>query len=206
MPGRLIALLLCLLLPLQAVAEERPRAGLLWNRSGLPATFPLQVKTLPGKDYVVFLTRPETGQPVMAGYIRGGQFFRLLVPPGTWQLNFAHGRTWQGEEALFGDETGWTATEEPLEFRIIGTSRRRGHLITLIERNGTMKIVDAIPQQWCQTAWWSSELRDFPEEPPSPDPETLRRLFGVAPKTGLDASPRLRYLDLELQNYTRLCT
>lgn len=182
---------ICLLLmPFAAWAEDRPRAGILWNRSGLPATFPLQVKTLPGKDYVVFLVDPETDAPAMAGYIRGGQFFRLLVPPGTYLLRFAYGRDWQGQTDLFGPDTRWTQIDKPLDFRIIGTSRRSGFLVTLIEENGRMKIVDAAPQDWCQILRRTSRNRDYPDVPPG---------------TGDADAPKLRYLDQQVEIHSRLC-
>lgn len=181
---RLILLSLCLLLPTLAAAD-RPRAGILWNRSGLPATFPLQVKTLPGNDYVVFLIEPDSSEPAMAGYIRGGDFFRLLVPPGRYLLRFAYGTDWQGEDALFGPLTDWTETEKVLDFRILGTARRSGYLVTLIERNGVMKIVDARPQDWCQIAREVTHWRDWPE--------------------GAKNHPNLRHPDQRRRGYTRLC-
>lgn len=182
---------ICLvLMPLAAWAEDRPRAGILWNRSGLPATFPLQVKTLPGKDYVVFLVDPDTDDPAMAGYIRGGTFFRLLVPPGNYLLRFAYGTDWRGQDDLFGADTGWTQIDKPLDFRVIGTSRRSGYLVTLIEENGRMKIVETAPQDWCQSIRRSSQIREFPKDLPG--------------TTDRDA-PKLRYLDQQVQIYDRLC-
>lgn len=157
----LTALLICLFLP--AAAAERPRAGLMWNRSGLPATFPLQVRTPAGRDYVVFLIAPDSGRAVMAGYIRGGNFFRLLVPPGTYLLRFAHGLGWQGETQLFGPDTEWVEAEEPVDFRIIGTGRRSGYLVTLVQRDGTVKLVDTRSQHWCQIASWRISPRDWPD-------------------------------------------
>ena len=64
---RLFALLILSVLPVVAppavaVAEDRPRAGLMWNRSGLPATFPLVVKTPAGDDYVLFVADPQDGR------------------------------------------------------------------------------------------------------------------------------------------------
>ena len=150
---RLIALILCLLpvLAMPAAADERPRAGLMWNRSGLPATLPMLVKTLPGKDYVAYIVDPETDAPVMAGYIHGGRLFRLLVPPGTWMVRFAYGSDWQNEGQLFGSDTGWTQMDAPLAFGA-GVARRHGHIITLIEQNGKMRVADARPQTHCQIA------------------------------------------------------
>ena len=202
--SRLIALLLCLL-PLSAMAEDRPRAGLMWNRSGLPATFPLQVKTLPGKDYAIYLTQPDSGEAVMAGYIRGGEFFRLLVPPGEWRLRFAYGTEWQGEDALFGPLTDWTEMQEVLDFSIVGLNRRRAYIVTLVEENGSMKVVDADPREECQIARWDSEKAEYPPRR-GIDDDVLERRYGVAPLDELADAPRLRYLDRRFTVYKRLCT
>lgn len=158
-----LVLLLCLLLPIPAAAQQvdRPKAGILWNRSGLPATFPLQVRTVKGQDYVLFLTDPASGDDKMAGYIRGGEFFRLLVPPGEYQLRFAHGTGWQGPDRLFGDQTGWTEMDKPLDFRVIGIGRRQGYVIRLIFSNGKVKVVDARQQSLCQIAHWDYDPRDW---------------------------------------------
>lgn len=159
--ARLTVLILFLLIPALAAADDRPRAGLLWNASGLPATFPLQVGTPPGRDHVVHVIDPDSGNPVMAGYIRGGEFFRMLVPPGRWRLRFAHGRGWQGEAGLFGPGTEWTDMEQVLDFRTIGRDRRRAYIVTLTEENGRVNIVGADPRMECQMI-----LRDDPGDWP----------------------------------------
>ena len=119
------------------IAEERPR-GLLWNRSGLAATLPLQVKTDAEADYLLRLQDVGTGQVVLAAYIRGGEFFRVLVPPGQHTLLFDAGTDWQGEDALFGPETRSFALKDPLSFGA-GLSTRHGHLVDLT--NGTDIVV-----------------------------------------------------------------
>ena len=63
-----------------------PPAGLMWNRTGLPAVFPLQVKTPPGQDHVLTLIDADTGTDALAAYIKGGAFFKVLVPPGTYRF------------------------------------------------------------------------------------------------------------------------
>lgn len=156
----LLALLLSLAVALPGLAQERPRAGLMWNRSGLPATLPLVVKTFPGKDYLIQIAETDSDQAVMTGYIHGGKTFRLLVPPGRWAIRFAHGRDWQGEDKLFGDATEWTYMPEPLEFGA-GMTRRRGHVITLIERNGKMRVAGIRRQDQCQMASLNRILRGW---------------------------------------------
>lgn len=139
MVGRLhhLGLLIVLLLGIAASAgaqdEVPPRPqGLMWNRTGLPAVFPLQVKTVAGRDYLLTLIDAQTAEPALAAYIRGGRFFRVLVPPGTYRARFASGKTWKGEDELFG--AGLTQVfelEEPLVFETRGRGTKAGHLITL---------------------------------------------------------------------------
>jgi hypothetical protein len=202
---RIFALLICLILPGLALAEDRPRAGLMWNLSGLPATFPLIVKTLPGKDYVLFVDDPATDRPVMSGYIRGGNHFRLLLPPGSWTLRFAFGKDWQGEDQLFGPETGWAKTDAPLDFHVIGIDRRRAYIVTLIEQNGKLRIADMQADAECQRVIWHSENREWPEDPPGPTLEQRERLFGPQEETPFEKRPRLRYLDQSYEIFTHLC-
>ncbi|WP_193747639.1 hypothetical protein [Leisingera sp. ANG-M7] len=108
---------------------ERPPAGLMWNRSGLPAVFPLQVRTPEGDDY--FLVLSGSKGDALAAYIRGGEYFKVLVPPGRFALRFAGGADWLGEARLFGPDTGIFELPEPLEFAVRGAGIKAGHLVTL---------------------------------------------------------------------------
>ncbi len=125
----LASLLLSLLLAFPGGAAESPE-GLMWNRSGLPARLPLQVKTAAGADYVLHLRDVQTGRDVLAAYLRGGAFFRVLVPPGRFELHFASGTDWQGEAALFGPNTRRFVLDPHLVFGATAT-RKEGHLIDI---------------------------------------------------------------------------
>jgi hypothetical protein len=138
---RPLALMLALLFGgVPALAENgrsttpaHPPAGLLWNRTGLPAVFPLQVKTPPGPDYHLTLIDTQTGEAALAAYINGGAFFRVLVPPGTFRLRFATGRDWQVEDILFGEgeATHHFELRRPLTFETRGLGTKAGHIVTL---------------------------------------------------------------------------
>ncbi len=133
---------------------DTPKTGLMWNRSGLPAVFPLQVKTLPGRNYYLTLRDVESGRDVLAAFIRGGAFFRVLVPPGTFSVRFAFGREWQGEERLFGPGTltGILEIEKPLTFATRGLGTKAGHLIDLRrDPQGQLALGDIRGQSICQT-------------------------------------------------------
>lgn len=125
-------LLLAALAGAPAPAQElRPEAGLMWQRSGLPAVFPLQLKTPEGADYFLTLTREAGGEAVLAAYVRGGDFFRVLVPPGRYRLRLASGRDWQGEAQLFGAGTQDFVLPGVLEFAVQGGGIKAGHTVSL---------------------------------------------------------------------------
>lgn len=135
------AVVLCAALVLSggAHAGETLAHGLLWRNSPLPAVFPLVVKTPQGRDFYLRVEEPESGKAVLAAGITGGEFFKVLVPPGDYRLSFAYGVAWQGEAAGFvpGPETGQLVLDDPLRFEVQGVGRKAGHVVTLIERDGS---------------------------------------------------------------------
>ncbi|AVL53564.1 hypothetical protein CEP88_13710 [Roseobacter denitrificans] len=109
---------------------EEPRAGLMWNKTGLPAVFPLQVKTAPGQDFMMTLVDAQTHAPALAAFIEGGEFFKVLVPPGEYDVRFATGAQWRGEAELFGkDETTLFVLDGPLRFAVMDFATKLGHVI-----------------------------------------------------------------------------
>lgn len=140
-----LALPLCLgLMTAQSRAQEdaRPPAGLLWNKTGLPAVFPLQIKTVPGRDHVVTLLDAGTGEAALAAYIRGGVFFRVLVPPGAYRLRFVSGTNWQGAAALFGSEVERFELRRILRFETRGLGTKAGHIVDLRGQGAEAQIKD----------------------------------------------------------------
>ncbi|NSY38513.1 hypothetical protein [Leisingera sp. ANG59] len=153
--ARLAGLLLAVFCGAAAVAAEtsaeHPRAGLMWNRTGLPAVFPLQVKTPEGADYYLVLS--GRGGDALAAYIQGGAFFKVLVPPGRYQLRFASGSDWQGEDKLFGPDTVVFELPEALDFAVRGAGIKAGHLVSLTRepRSGGLR-AEVKGQFVCQIA------------------------------------------------------
>ena len=165
------ALALWMACALPAPAEP-PSPGLLWNRTGLPATFPLQVKTPPGQDFRLTLLFEDTATPALAAYIPGGAFFRVLVPPGRFVLHFEHGKTWQSDEDGFesGPDSGSFLLSDPLTFAIGPSSTKRGHIVDLTGfKPGTSLDARIRDQVICQSAQLDSDP-DFPHPPTGPLP------------------------------------
>ena len=182
-------LLAALLVVVQAgLAAAAPPHGLMWAKGDLPRIFPLQVRTPPGRDAYLVLRDAASDRAVLAAYIEGGRFFRVLVPPGTFMLDIAIGADWQGEEALFGPATAVYAHPEPLEFGITGAGRKSGHLIDLRDAaTGIEARSDTLAL--CQR--YALDLDAFggalPEEASRPD-----LLHGTAEPDPLEEGPFLR--------------
>ncbi len=115
-----------------AASSPRP-SGLMWNRTGLPAVFPLQVTTPGGRDYVLTLIDETTGTAALAAYIEGGAFFKVLVPPGAYRLRFAaqHVGESTGAQAATDPSTEVFELDMPLTFEIRNPGIKAGHLVQL---------------------------------------------------------------------------
>lgn len=151
-----VVLFAVVLLAAQVTAQSsaQPDRGLMWNKTGLPAVFPLQVKTTSGKNYVLLLSDIETGADVLAAFIIGGKFFRVLVPPGTFRVRFASGVSWKDDGTMFGafGKTRIIEMPEPMTFEVLGLSRKGGHLIDLTKTNPDQ--VTQTNLSICQTVGW----------------------------------------------------
>ncbi len=139
--------------------------GLMWNRTGLPAVFPLQVKAPAGQDYFLTLIDVETDEDALAAYIIGGDFFKVLVPPGEFRLRFAAGMDWQGEEFLFGPgkQTHIFELDETLTFEIRDLTIKAGHVVNLLKIEFGQIAQSSIKEQLiCQSLRRSYPSRRLP--------------------------------------------
>ncbi|MFV0299353.1 MAG: hypothetical protein ACK5IP_00435 [Paracoccus sp. (in: a-proteobacteria)] len=193
---RPVILLLALTLALPALADDRPVAGLMWNRSGLPATLPLQLRSEAGLDHVLMLSAPGTDAPVLAAYVRGGDFFRVLVPPGDWRIAIASGHDWQPGETMFGPDTQWTELPDPLHFGVADGSRREGHVLWLGQTGDRVAITAVAPQTICDIALWDSETRDLRDDRPT-EPFNLPEARPQVRKPPHDTTPATQALSFD---------
>lgn len=184
-----VALLFCVQAPLARAhsdaAHPVPPAGLMWNRTGLPAVFPLQVKTPPGQDYLLTLLDAPSGKAALAAYIKGGAVFKVLVPPGVYRLRFATGANWQGEDDLFGPgaETEVFELRDALRFETRGLGIKAGHIVSLLNRKpGPLRDAGLKDQLICQSFRFDvprqvsppGETAGFPSAPRYPKADAER--------------------------------
>ena len=100
---------------------------------------PLEIKTSLGLNYFLKLVDIETGEPVVAMFIRGGRTEKIYVPLGTYEVKYASGLQWYGYEHLFGPDTQYMKADEPFIFQRTGNVVS-GYTITLYSvPGGTLK-------------------------------------------------------------------
>ncbi len=199
---RIAAALFLLFLALPVFGEDRRSTGLIWNRSGLPATLPLVVESEPGQDHVVTLTRPSADTPAFAAYLRGGDVLRVLVPPGEWQVDVASGQDWLEPEAGFGPDMTRISLPQTLRFAVAG-SRMEGHALAI--RDGAVSRVRT--SSLCRTVVWSRDLFDRPDRADRltpDDPAGLNPARPDYPHETRQIEP-LEKPDRQIRTYLRPC-
>lgn len=107
-----------------------PEPGLIASHTALPRSFPLLVQSPAGQDALLRLMDPDTGALVLSAFVKGGAFFRVLVPPGRFEVRLDLGATWQDDATLFGPDTRHLVIG-PLDFALAGDARKQGHRIVL---------------------------------------------------------------------------
>lgn len=98
--------------------------------------------------YYVKLVRPNTRTPVAEYFIRPGQRLEAEAPLGSYELRYAAGTTWYGEEHLFGPETSYSEALSILDFRETPTGYT-GYTIELFLRlNGNLRTRSLDPEEF----------------------------------------------------------
>jgi len=115
----------------------------LWRANPSLVLAPLRVKTAAGSpNYYVKIVdwaERETHGARLVFFVRSGQTVDVGVPIGTYELRYAAGETWYGEEYLFGPETVYRRTDEQFVFCVDG-DRVLGFTVELIKQiDGNLK-------------------------------------------------------------------
>lgn len=127
----------------------RPASGLYsQNLYGQPAIAPLEIRSQSGSDYFVKVTNQYTGEDVSTIYIRGGDTISIEVPLGTYEIKYASGETWYGDQKLFGTQTSYSKADELFTFSDTGY-QITGYTITLYQVvNGNLQTITLDPSQF----------------------------------------------------------
>ncbi len=112
------------------------------------AIAPFSIHTAPEVNYYIKLVDVETGKTAVTIFVWGDQSVETKVPLGTYELRYATGRDWYGEEKLFGAETIYVQADKRMTFYING-SQIMGHTVSLIKRiDGNLHTHNINPSQF----------------------------------------------------------
>jgi len=91
---------------------------------------PFKIVAAQGSHFFLKLVDVATRQPAMSVFVRSGETVEVEAPLGTFEVRYASGDTWFGDELLFGSETAYSKADKLFTFEIVG-SQVRGFTITL---------------------------------------------------------------------------
>ncbi|MGE5422058.1 MAG: ankyrin repeat domain-containing protein [Ignavibacteriales bacterium] len=117
-----------------------PTNGKVFRYTDDSPTAPFKIVTPAGSDnYFVKLVTWTDHKDVLSIFIKGGSTIQIDVPNGSYEMRYATGQTWYGEDKLFGQNTACYIGDQRLDFSY--NSGREVQLIKQIGGNlGTEKV------------------------------------------------------------------
>lgn len=113
-----------------------PPTGLIANYTNQEGLAPFEIKTSStDADYYIKMTNIGENIPMMTLFINGGETLDVNIPIGVYEVKYAVGQIWYGEEYLFGPETQYTKFDQTFEFTE-DESGTNGWTIDLLEQVG----------------------------------------------------------------------
>lgn len=121
----------------------------LWKSNLRPTLAPLKVVTAAGgPNCYLKLVDWESHASILVAFIRSGEAASLRVLIGAYELRYAAGGKWYGENYLFGPETTYSRADERFDFRVEGT-KVMGFTVELIKQSlGNLKETSLKPSEF----------------------------------------------------------
>ena len=67
-------------------------------------------------SYLIKLKGYLHGETVLSFYVQAGETVEIDAPLGIYEIVYASGKTWYGEDELFGKTTRYTKIVDPFDF------------------------------------------------------------------------------------------
>lgn len=110
--------------------EPVPTNGFVRTFTLAERVAPFEIKAGYGSHYLLKMVDAYTKKPVLTVFVRSGMTAHIDVPLGTYEVRYAAGDIWYGEQYRFGPETAYSKADTTFSFQVIG-SQVRGFTITL---------------------------------------------------------------------------
>ena len=118
-----------------------PRTGYSTNEK-YTGFAPLEIRTPFSSDnYFVKIEDFYSNEDVVSYFIRAGEILKVKLPTGTYNIKYASGENWYGEDLLFGEGTKYAKADDVFTFTYDGY-KYNGYTIELIQQvNGNLGTV-----------------------------------------------------------------
>ena len=107
-----------------------PTSGHVRSFTTQPRIAPFQIKAAQGSHFLLKLVNSRNNSPVLTVFVQGGTTVNIKAPLGTYEVRYAGGDTWYGDDHLFGPDTSYSKADKTFAFRQIG-NEVQGFTITL---------------------------------------------------------------------------
>ncbi len=104
-----------------------------------PSLAPLSIATRGNSNYYIKLVDSVAGTTAGTFFIRSGDSLEVEVPLGTFEIRYAAGTTWYGENQLFGLETVYSRADENFSFRRTPDGYSGYTIELFLQPNGNMR-------------------------------------------------------------------
>jgi hypothetical protein len=106
------------------------KTEMLYRAKKFGGVAPLHITAGSNRDFYVKLRRSDDSTDVMTVLVKKGDTFIGKAPLGVFELVYASGENWYGEELKFGPNTQYTKSDSLLAFQKLGLEIN-GHTINL---------------------------------------------------------------------------
>jgi hypothetical protein len=110
--------------------QPLPLSGSIRTFTTAEREAPFEIKAAQGSNYLLKLVDAFTKAPVLTVFVRSGATVNIDVPLGVYEVRYASGEAWYGDEYLFGPDTAYSKADKTFTFEAVG-NQVRGFTITL---------------------------------------------------------------------------
>jgi len=120
------------------------------NANFVNGVAPLKIRTSGngGYNYFVKIVQAYSNNELGSYFIRSGETLNIKVPTGAYEIKYATGHTWYGENYLFGPKTNYSKADSVFDFTYNGY-QYSGYTVELImQQNGNLSTSGLNASQW----------------------------------------------------------
>lgn len=103
---------------------------------------PLGIETQAGRNYFVKVVDIGSEREILTAFIEGGRYFETVVPLGSYELRYASGEVWYGNEHYFGPQTAYSKADQVLNFTFDGYQYSGNKIELILQTDGNLRTVD----------------------------------------------------------------